>query len=860
MNAERYLKNFLLGAISLLFVGCQDQNLELSGDRTKVSWKKTDGVWKAESISIKATDKWTKIGTPSGEYTFLYSQNKPDSTLTTFKTSTGVVFPEPIYKYQKKGWAEATHPVTLNTAGQAIHFFPERGHVSAEEVLFTGEHDLATVTSSWKIDPQSPTDVLVSQVLVARKEGYFSLSSPTLATIDPDEVTWATVPGYFQSNQTSGDFVAAYAYGHGIPERPVVYRERTISTLTSIIDTRDGASFSIIPAPGLGRDPWRKDKNSQNDWSVGISHRNRRSDLSPTIYYPVLGEPKSRLNVGDSIKYEFRFSLLHGNWYNNLTHAVYDVYEFKEGLARRRNKQSLSDRVIKMHSYLTDTKTSMWNVENFQGVKIGAQSYLGGVVGSDKDAMKNADYGAMWMLARATNDPFLKKNVLPYALNFKMKQQETSPGFFQGAAIGQYYLAKRKMFVEEWGEFIEPVSLTYYTMLDIGNLLLFEPRNEELRRRLKLGADLLLKWQQADGSWVVAYDRDNHEPLFKDIQDLRPTFYGLVVAYRLLKEQKYLDGAVKGATWQIANGVDKGHFIGVCGDARYAPDFATGQTAQALLDLYDITKDQKFLDAAVRTARIYTTSIYTHPIPSNETKLVKGIEREDWEIAQAGLSFEHGGLMGSAQRHGPIQLASHAGMFVRIFEITHDSIFIDMARAAAVGRDAFVDPATSVASYYWDTMNRGAGPYPHHAWWQIGWITDYLMAEAELRSGGKIDFPRGFVAPKVGPHQTYGFDNGTVYGEPAALIIRDGLLKIDEPNIESITALSPSGKKLFVVVMNAINEPLKSSVTVDLNKIKRGIKLKDVSLTDTKRSTGNNNTWTVTLDPYGFQTFTLDLQ
>ena len=491
MKHERYLKNFLAGALCFLIAGCQNQNLELSGDRTRISWKNTDGVWKAQSISIKAADKWTNIGTPSGEYTFLYSQNKPDSTLTTFKTSTGVTFPEPVYKYQKKGWAEATHPVTLNTAGQAIHFFPERGHVSAEEVLFTGEHELATFTSTWKIDPHSPTDVLVSQVLVARKEGYFSLSSPTLATIDPHEVNWATVPGYFQSNQTSGDFVSAYAYGHGIPERPVIYRERTISTLTSIIDTEDGASFSIIPAPGLGRDPWSKDKNSQNDWSVALSHRNRRSELSPTMYYPVLGEPKSKLSAGDSIKYEFRFSLLNGNWFDNLKHAVYDVYEFKDGLARRTNRQSLSDRIIKMHSYLTDTKTSMWNVENFQGVKIGAQSYLGGVVGSDKDAMKNADYGAMWMLARATNDNFLKKNVLPYALNFKMKQQETSPGFFQGAAIGQYYLAKRKMFVEEWGDFIEPVSLTYYTMLDIGNLLLFEPRNEELRRRLKLGADLL---------------------------------------------------------------------------------------------------------------------------------------------------------------------------------------------------------------------------------------------------------------------------------------------------------------------------------------------------------------------------------
>ena len=91
------------------------------------------------------------------------------------------------------------------------------------------------------------------------------------------------------------------------------------------------------------------------------------------------------------------------------------------------------------------------------------------------------------------------------------------------------------------------------------------------------------------------------------------------------------------------------------------------------------------------------------------------------------MSFEHGGTFGSANIHGPILLASHAGLFVRMFALTGDSLFINMARAAAWGRDAFVDSATSVASYYWNAMNRGSGPYPHHAWWQVGWLTDYLL-------------------------------------------------------------------------------------------------------------------------------------
>ncbi len=266
--------------------------------------------------------------------------------------------------------------------------------------------------------------------------------------------------------------------------------------------------------------------------------------------------------------------------------------------------------------------------------------------------------------------------------------------------------------MEEWGEVVEPIAVTYYIMLDVGNMLLFEPDNTDLKERLRLGAENLLRWQKPDGSWAVAYDKNTKEELFEDIADYRPTFYGMLVAYRILKDPKYLEAAKKGADWFIKNGVNRGSFLGVCGDARYAPDFATGQSAQAYLDLYDITKNETYKKAAIQAAQIYTSSVYTHPIPSHDPKTVNGTPREDWEIAQSGLSFEHGGIFGSAYRHGPIQLASHAGMFIRMYDLTGEALFADMARAAAVGRDAFVDPKTSVASYYWSTMNKGAGPYP----------------------------------------------------------------------------------------------------------------------------------------------------
>jgi len=830
------LFSFLISVFTVL--GQPSKNVTLGNKNIQIVWLKTAEGYRVQKIAVNKNGKWISDLTPSGEYTLLFTDTKPSTESSeTFEKITGSKFPEDSYHYQQQQWKESTTAVSLNTAGKAYHFFPSNVKIiDKKHIQFSHETEVATIIADWNLDEKFASDVQVRQTLIPKKKGFFSLASPGMATIAVDKMSWASVPGYFQGNFMQENFALAYAYGHGVPSRPVIYRERCASTLSPLVSTKNGITLSVIPEPGLARDPWAKDKITQTDWFIGLSHMNRKSQLSPTLYYPVLGEEKSEREIGQELSFGFRFSVISGDWFQALNHAIYDVYNLKEGLALRQSKQSLTDRIEKMRHYLIDPKTSLWNIEEYKGKKIGAQSYLGGVVGSNKDAMKNSDYGAMWMLAHETKDPELTQKVLPPAENFKLVQQSTDEGFFKGAIEGQYYLAKNKKFVEEWGSVVEPIGLTYYVMLDIGNMLLFEPDNTELKDRLKLGAEKLLNWQKPDGSFAVAYDRKTEEELFKDIKDVRPTFYGFLVAYRILKDEKYLKAAQKGADWFIKNAVETGAFLGVCGDARYAPDFATGQSAQALLDLFDITKDERYKNAAITSAKIYVSSIYTHPIPSKKIKIVNGVEREDWEISQVGLSFEHGGIFGSATRHGPIQLASHAGLFIRMYKITGEQIFADLARSAAIGRDAFVDPKTSVASYYWQAMNKGAGPYPHHAWWQIGWITDYLLSEAELRSDGKVRFPRGFVTPKVGPHQTYGFESGIIYGEKTNLIIREGLAQSGNPMVDCILAQSESGNKLFVVFLNNHAQASSFDLSLDPEKIKSGAKIAGIKNAATGKS------------------------
>lgn len=804
------------------FSAVAQRPVALQNGHLRLQWEPTKDGYALKKLSVKKGGAWKTLAHPGGEYTLLYSATAPDKKPQPVYDGNGKQirdFPEEKYRYIQSAWNQLTQAVALNTAGEAFYFRPSSATDNGDSLVFKAENAVAEITAVWRTDPSFPSDIQVRMTLRAKTAGYFSMASPTLAVFRENELAWAGIPGYYQGRHLEKDFIKAGMYLQGIPAIPLVVRERTATTLSPFINSRDAVTLAVIPEPGTGRDPWETDKKTHSVWKLGLSLMNRKAELSPTIYHPVLGEDGSLMKKGETVALSFRYTLQAADWYAVYQHAANDIYRFPDFLSLKTTKRSLTNRILDMHRYVTDDSTSMWRTEDFDGLKIGAQAYLGGVYQSEKDAMKNSDYGAMWMLANIMNDSVLRNTRLPYARNFKLKQQNTAPGFFNGSAAGQYYLYKSKRFTEEWGPYVEPIGLTYYVLMDAGNILLFQPRDAVMKQELASAADRLLAWMGKNGQWKVAYDHVSTQPLFTEVEDFRPTFYGLVIAYRILKQQKYLDAAKKGADWYIQNAVNEARFLGVCGDARFVPDFATGQSAQALMDLYDITGDKKYRDAAIKTARFYTTSVYTQPVPSNAVKTVNGVQRQDWEISQVGLGFEHGGTIGSANPSGPILLASHAGMFVRMFALTKDSLFLNMARAAALGRDAFVDAPTGVASYYWTNMNKGAGPYPHHAWWQIGWITDYLLAEAELRSGGNVKFPRGFITPKVGPHESYGFAPGVVNGTKASLLLREGLLQCDNPYLDYYCAISPEEKKLFFILLNNDDEPMHATLRTDYSKV-----------------------------------------
>lgn len=789
------------------------RSIRLASSALALEWVETAEGWSLSQLTAEGVP----VTRPQGFANILYNAKKPPESA-----------------------------VQRDEAGENFTFyFSEAAQHSGQSVSFSHSLPVAEIESHWEIDPDFPNDIKVRMTLTARKDGFYSIASPTLAAMDKDTLQWGMIPGNWYGTELENNAKLVGMYSQGVPNLPMLANERNSGTLSPMLRGKNGVTLAVVPEPGTSADPWASDAYSRKTTKVGMSLMNRHHQLTPLLYSPILGQEGSELKSGERIEFRFRYSIQNADWFSVFSHVVNEIYQLPSLLEIQENSFSLTDRIYRMLHFLEDGERAAWHTWEVFGYEVGA-------TGS-----KNADAGTMAMIAQAGADAVMQER-MPYIRNFKLAQQQTAPGFFQGAALGEY--GDEEGFRSEVGNWIEPLFTTYYTMMDVGNLLLFDPEDAELKKRLRLGAEKLIEWQHEDGSWDVGYDVFSHELAFPDLIDLRPTWYGLLIAYRILGDEQYLEATIKGAEWQLANGVNRGRYLGVCGDTRNMWDFATAQTAQAYMELHDITGDARYREAGIEAARVYTTSIFTHPIATDQVKEVAGKQLKDWEISQVGLGVEH--IRGTAGGRGPILLSSYAGLFVRMYEETKEPVFLTMARAAARGRQAFVDPEIGISIYYWDSLphvERDTGKFPWHAFWQIGWITDYLIAEAHLRSEGKVSFPAGFMTPKVGPHRTYGFAPGKVFGHPAELIFRQGMIDCDNPDIEWITALSEDESMLFLLALNQSPEAGTGKLSLDLSKLDKNLEWVDTSALQGKAPKVNPAAGTVELSipAWGMQVMAL---
>lgn len=253
-----------------------------------------------------------------------------------------------------------------------------------------------------------------------------------------------------------------------------------------------------------------------------------------------------------------------------------------------------------------------------------------------------------------------------------------------------------------------------------------------------------------------------------------------------------------------------------------------------LLELYETTGRQQYLDAAHAEARRFASQVFVRPVPEGEVtapvlpvvsytfdwtpSALCGYAASDvtpeqvpgWVVSTNGATFEALGTF-EASVGGYILNPAWAPFLLRLADHVGDRLLADVASNLIVGR------YTSYPGYYnRQFMPQQAHPdfplrgpagigtiYHSHMPAQLGMTIDWLLSEQTSRSRGAISFPSEFEANYVWfKYHTYGHRPGVFYGDRDVwLWMPRGIVALDNPQVNWVSA--EGNGKLYLSLTNA---------------------------------------------------------
>lgn len=278
--------------------------------------------------------------------------------------------------------------------------------------------------------------------------------------------------------------------------------------------------------------------------------------------------------------------------------------------------------------------------------------------------------------------------------------------------------------------------------------------------------------------------------------------------------------------------------------------FWTGYTPKwiDLLELYEVTGETKYLNAAHDGARHYTMFTWMSPAIPTDSILVnkngkapmywylqkKGhtqmVAPEEtvpaWRLSEIGLTPESSG---TCSGHRAIFMSNYSPWMLRLAYYTKDLFLRDVAKAAVIGRyrnfpgyhintdrtsiyekedyPLHDHKALSVNSFHYNHI------MPHATL-----LLDYLVTDAWYRSEKAIDFPSQFIEGYAYlQSKFYGFADGVFYGEKAKLWMPEKLLKTSSLELNYISAKAKN--KLMIAFCNQSDKKVFSTIELNAKKI-----------------------------------------
>lgn len=621
--------------------------------------------------------------------------------------------------------------------------------------------------------------------------------------------------GRFSANIIAGPESKNYTYafmpfrfnGAVLPEQPYMVSEpySTVPMSLKTILHESGEQVTIGVALGTENIKKRWPKSENADYGLALTGPD--GGAYPNLIIPALSSTDSAMKAGDSYDITYYMIESPGEWFPVYKRMALDVYQVTD--YRKNYVASLTDAIL---------NTTRLAADDFAGWDPNQKGYSN--IEAENLVTQSNPLVFMSTYLFSEDKDFLERRTIP-SLAFLL----TRPGFHynNGDIEGE---------------------ATYGGVTPIGDLC------KNYGSSVWGGAHVMAQGlTPAFGEYGIDNGLVNY-----DSYGSSPNYQHLLALYQYTGNEEYLTEAKKQADVFIKEKIDSARttrfdevmFIAI----NFYPQFF------GLIDMYEVTGEKKYLDAAERGAQHLFPTVWIYPNSGDEDLLVSADHNREhhygkgsqfwklnvldrigypegmetlqdqvvpyWAVSRGGLSLEQTFTYTMHNdSSGNMIMANWAPDLMRLAEYTGNDMYETFARNAIIGRHV-----TYSGYYYSDhfAYNRDVnypyngpditGLYWHHMQPFLAMLQDFLFTQAWNWSDKAIDFPsvRNSGYAYFNNHM-YGGQSGKFYDETDMwLWLKDNLLTVDNIQIDWFGARKDG--VAFFAFMNEDTIPQTATVTL----------------------------------------------
>jgi hypothetical protein len=723
-------------------------------------------------------------------FVVIRSQDDPLLSLSGFNSTPGEAFkgdnPEnyPLPRWRVANSAASTELV--EQAGVSVELRAISGRrLPNGGVAWTFE-DEAAFSLEATMEPIRGAAPRISWKLTARESGWYTVGFTGGPSADPESARGFYQPLIWQELR--------------FPRAAVISPESAGGLPLTIVETASGSN-------GLSADPRESPYRLPTiaNARFGVRLRNRSGMAQPAVFAPLLGGVGSKLGPGDSTTFAIRVLLTTGSVYQAFSQTARDLFRFSD--LRENAGQSLNATIESTVALAMDDAHSGWNAD-----------------------LKGFDYNTD---VRGT----VKVVSALHPLSLALIQDDPQIYRLRALPMTQYLMSRTKYLYNSLPE-------------EAG-----QNAARDMRGPAAEVSELAELFAMSRGQSPVfrAYARalsGKPRQLNLLMVSRGDEFWDKLALYRLTREPTLLNEARARADQYIARRITKTPRdfadVHIENGGQFWSDFAP-----RWVDLYELwqeTREPRYLEAAAAGARIYTSFAWFFPSvpagnvtvdendapvgaygwPADARRIRTPIQTVPaWQVSQIGLLPE---AQTTYHLNPAVFLAHHAAYLLRIAGETNDSFLHDAARSAIVGRYKTypgydINVAFSAVSARADYPYRSFKEFNHnevyynHIWPQIALLTDYLLSDFEVRSRGAIAFPARYA-------QGYAYLRSKVYGDRPGRFMGDegvhlwmprGLVSTSDAQVNYVSGYG-SGR-FYLALANESATPRTVTVSIDKDRV-----------------------------------------